>query len=166
MLPKRKISILKSCGWILSIAASVCFAYFLQPKYHGNANAMTVLTTIFSVLAGFLIAVMAISADDRALRGRTWRHDVAYLELIKRDLRKHRSLFYLYLTVLSLALIATIELPVDQSAQIFIERALLFLGCFALLVSFRLPVYLTKRHVENLNAIILARRAEEQNKNR
>lgn len=162
MLPKRKISVPRTLGWVACTLISLCFAYFYQPKFHGNSNAITALTTIFSVLAGFLIAVMAIAADERVLRGRTWRHDVGYLELVKRDLRKHRSLFYLYLSVLTLVLASAFNPPLEDSAQIFIERVLLFLSSMALLLSFRLPIYLTKRHIDSLDAIIKQRREDQR----
>ena len=73
------------------------FAWQFQEKYHNNSNALTVLVTVFSILAGFLIAVMAIVGNERALRGKNWRQDTFYLVQIRRDLKRHAALFYLYL---------------------------------------------------------------------
>lgn len=153
---KRKLLVFGAC----MLAAGV-FAWHFQPKYHDNSNALTVLVTMFSILAGFLVAVMAIVGNDRALRGRNWRQDTFYLMQIKRDLRKHAILFYLYLTILALAFLASLNLGWPALLQIGLECFLLFLACMAMLGSFSLPGQLTRRHITDLEAIIKARRDAE-----
>lgn len=151
---------------MIATSSAICVvagvaAWFLQPSYHGNANAITVAATIFSVLAGFLIAVIAITADERSLRGRNWRQDVAYLELIRGDVRRQRNLFVLYLLVLLLVFVGSMDLPWPAFAQVWLERALLFLAVCALLVSFRIPGYLMRRHLARLEELIRERQQHE-----
>ncbi|MFV3329898.1 hypothetical protein ACNFIA_03065 [Pseudomonas sp. NY15437] len=137
------------------------FAWQFQAKYHNNSNALTVLVTVFSILAGFLIAVMAIVGNERALRGRNWRQDTFYLIQIRRDLKRHAALFYLYLAILALAFLASLNLAWPDPVQIGVEGFLLFLACLAMLLSFALPGQLTRRHITDLEAIIKTRQEEE-----
>lgn len=157
----QKISWKKVTTLAASIVAAAIFAWMLQPSYHNNANAILVVTTVFSVLAGFLITVLAITADERSLRGSNWRQDVVYFELIKKDLRRHRNMFYLYLTVLLLAFIGSLDVCWTSGWQRSLERALLFLAGLAMLLSFRIPGYLMRRHMDALERRIKERRDQE-----
>lgn len=145
----------------VSVLIAVFFAWKFQPQYHGNSNALSVLVTVFSILAGFLVAVMAIVANDRALRGHNWRQDTFYLQQIKRDLRKHAALFYLYLFILALIFLASLDLEWPACVQVGVERFLLFLTCLAMLISFSLPGQLTRRHVSDLEKVIRDRQEKE-----
>lgn len=160
-LAQRPISPRKIAITVAICAMSALSAWFLQPSYHDNANAIMVAATVFSVLAGFLIAVIAITADERSLRGRNWRQDVVYLELIRRDVRRHRNLFVLYLLVLLLVFVGSMDLPWPVFAQVWLERVLLFLAICALLVSFQIPGYLMRRHVSRLEELIRERQQRE-----
>jgi peptidoglycan/LPS O-acetylase OafA/YrhL len=137
------------------------FSWQFQEQYHNNSNALTVLVTVFSILAGFLIAVMAIVGNERALRGRNWRQDTFYLVQIRRDLKRHAALFYLYLAILALAFLASLNLGWPNNFQIGVECFLLFLACVAMLFSFSLPGQLTKRHIKDLEMVIRTRQEEE-----
>lgn len=161
---EQKISITKVVALVLTALVSAGFAWAFQPSYHNNANAVLVITTAFSVLAGFLITVLAITADERSLRGASWRQDVVYFVLIKRDLRRHRNMFYLYLVVLALALVGSMDIHWPPLWQVVLERILLFLASLAMLWSFRLPNYLMRRHVDALNRHIKERRNQETGK--
>lgn len=160
-LTRRPLSLRKIATSVAICLVSGTAAWFLQPTYHGNANAITVAATVFSVLAGFLIAVIAITADERSLRGRNWRQDVGYLELIRGDVRRQRNMFVLYLLVLLLVFVGSMDLPWPVFAQVWLERVLLFLAVGALLVSFRIPGYLMRRHVARLEELIRERQKEE-----
>jgi len=157
----QKISWKKVTTLAASIVAAAIFAWKLQPSYHNNANAILVVTTVFSVLAGFLITVLAITADERSLRGSNWRQDVVYFELIKKDLRRHRNMFYLYLIVLLLAFLGSLDVCWTEGWQKSLERALLFLAALAMLLSFRIPGYLMRRHMDALERRIKERREKE-----
>lgn len=156
-----KLSWQKITYVVICIATSVFFAWQFQPKYHGNSNALSVLVTVFSILAGFLVAVMAIVGSERALKGNNWRQDTFYLTRVKQDLQKHSALFYLYLLVLALSFLAALDLGWANPIQAGLEGILLFLACLAMMLSFSLPGQLTKRHVSALETAIKARRERE-----
>ena len=162
--PSRKTSWQKVTYIVTCIVASVFFAWQFQPKYHDNSNALSVLVTVFSILAGFLVAVMAIVGSERALKGRNWRQDTFYLLHVKQDLQKHSALFYLYLLVLALSFLAALDLGWPKLVQTGVEGILLFLACLAMLLSFSLPGQLTRRHVSDLESAIKSRRDREAGK--
>ena len=162
--PQSKLSWRKVIYFVACIVISIFFAWQFQPKYHDNSNALSVLVTVFSILAGFLVAVMAIVGSERALKGRNWRQDTFYLTQVKRDLQKHSALFYLYLQVLALSFLATLKLGWPEIVQTGVEGVLLFLACLAMLLSFSLPGQLTRRHVSDLETAIKARREKEAGK--
>ncbi len=148
-----------------SIAVATLFAWLAQPGYHDNPNAMQIVATVFSVLAGFLVNVMVMSSDERALRGSNIRQDMVYLELLRRDLRRHRNMFVLCLVVLMCAFTASLTKTPQHSEppeywRLWAERAVIFFGTLALLWSFRLPGYLMRRHLG-----LLSRRLDERHGN-
>lgn len=157
----KKLSWRKIAYVFMCIAISIFFSWQFQPNYHDNSNALSVLVTVFSILAGFLVAVMAIVGSERALKGRNWRQDTFYLAQVKQDLQKHSALFYLYLLVLVLSFLATLKLGWPEVVQTGVECVLLFLACLAMLLSFSLPGQLTRRHVSDLETTIKARREKE-----
>ena len=146
----------------LSFVLAVLLAAVLQPKFHDNKDALAVLVNVFAILAGFMVAVMTIVADSRALRGRNWREDVGYLKQVRNELARHRMMFKTYLAVLLLAFIVQARPPVSDLLLNCGEYFLIFLSTFALLLSFRLPQALTDRHLKFLDQEIKRRRSDEQ----
>jgi hypothetical protein len=159
-LPISRMKVLKLA--LMLIAAGV-FTYFEWPKYHDNANAILVVVTVFSVLAGFMITIIAISGDGSAIRGKNSRESKVHLLLIKKDLHNHRNMFFLYLVILSLAFAASMnQSPLYPNWQKVCEAVVLFLSCFAMLWSFSLPGYVMRRHIEDLDRKIREQREDER----
>lgn len=145
----------------ICLASAIVLAPLLQPAYHGNADAMTALVTVFTVLAGFMLAVMALAADGRNLRRRDWRQDTYFLKEIRDRLARYRIMFHLYLLVPALAILTYIGPAWGDSVQRFAEGFVLFLAIFALLWSFRIPGEITSAHVRQLQAAIKEQRDNE-----
>jgi hypothetical protein len=131
------------------------------PWYQGNAGARSVLVTVFSILAGFLVAVMAIVADDRALSGRNWREDTFLLKSVRSQLVRHRLLFQLYLVILVLCFVDALHPNWPSSIELWSERMTLFFSIIGVATSFSLPGQLTRRHLERLKRAIKDRRERE-----
>ncbi|GEK71590.1 MULTISPECIES: hypothetical protein [Halomonas] len=146
---------------LASVALAGVASWFLQPWYHNSENAVIVLVTVFSILAGFLAAVMAIVANDRVLRGRNWRQDTYYLRLIRNELLRHKLTFYIYLMVLVLAFLTTLDSSWPSLAQQVTEHALLFFTTLGIVHSFQLPEVLSRKHVSAMEHQIRRRREKE-----
>lgn len=153
--------------WTFARYLAICFASalvlapLLQPAYHGKADAMTALVTVFTVLAGFMLAVMALTADGRNLRRMDWRQDTYFLKEIRDRLARYRMMFHLYLLIPALAIVTFIGPAWGEGVQRFAEGFVLFLSIFALLWSFRIPGEITSAHVRRLQAAIKQQREAE-----
>lgn len=155
----------QSCRKKIYVSISVLLAAFaaweLQPWYHASENAVSVLVTVFSILTGFLAAVMAIVANDRMLRGRNWRQDTFYLELIRGELALYKLIFYLYLVVLILSFLTSLEASWPCSVQLWLERILIFCASMGVLSSFHLPEIISRKHIQAMEHQIRNRRNKE-----
>lgn len=145
----------------ICLASAIVLAPLLQPAYRGKADAMAALVTVFTVLAGFMLAVMALAADGRNLRRRDWRQDTYFLSEIRDRLARYRMMFHLYLLVPALAILTFIGPAWGDDVQRFAEGVVLFFAIFALLWSFRIPGEITSAHVRQLQAAIKEQRDRE-----
>lgn len=141
--------------------SALALAPLLQPAYHDKPDAMTALVTIFTVLAGFMLAVIALAADGRNLRRKDWRQDTYFLKEVRDRLARYRLMFHLYLIVPALAVLTFIGPTWGNDTQKFAEGLVLFLAIFALLWSFRIPGEITSAHVRQLQAAIKEQREAE-----
>lgn len=156
-----KISKRKVAMEVASVVIAVLAGWLLQPWYHRSDDATSVLVTVFSILAGFLAAVMAIVANDRVLRGRNWRQDTYYLREIRRELLRHSVTFYVYLAVLVLAFLTSISATWPLWVQQWTEHGLLFFATLGIFHSFQLPKILSRKHVTAMEKEIRRRREKE-----
>lgn len=58
---------------VIAVVAGVLGGYWGQPWIHENERAINVIVTSFSILAGFLIAIMTIIGDPAISFWRSWR---------------------------------------------------------------------------------------------
>ncbi|WP_072504924.1 hypothetical protein [Phaeobacter porticola] len=127
------------------LVLSIVSGYFLQPLVSGNKDAINTIVTIFSILAGFLIAVITFIGDP-GLRG--WKE----LQLDKRSaqakLSRHRMLFHLYLLTLALALAMFLVPETYITTQLWLERFFVGSATFVFLASFSLPRSLSALQME------------------
>lgn len=155
-ISKRKVAM-----EVVSVVIALLAGWLLQPWYHRSEDATSVLVTVFSILAGFLAAVMAIVANDRVLRGRNWRQDTYYLREIRRELLRHSVTFYVYLAVLVLAFLTSISSTWPLWVQQWTEHGLLFFATLGIFHSFQLPKILSRKHVAAMEKEIRRRREKE-----
>ncbi|KTG26278.1 hypothetical protein AWR38_00485 [Idiomarina sp. WRN-38] len=146
---------------ILLILASIS-AYVLQPWYAESDRASIIIVSVFSMLSGFLLAVMAVVANDKSLRGRNWREKTYYLQSISDELLRHQMTFYVYLLTLVAVFAASVSGTWCSNAQKLAQYALLFLASIGIALSFRLPAELKKRHETMLKNHVENEREKER----
>lgn len=140
---KPPINWIRVLALVAAIAVSIAAGAYLQPLVSKNDDAINAVVTIFSILAGFLVAVITFIADPGTA---DWRR----LQLGKRDvqakLQVHKMLFYLYLFTLGFAF--TLFIVPDTKAyaglSLWLERIFVGLSVFVFLASFTLPSSLMK----------------------
>lgn len=142
----------------LASAFSGFVGWNFRPMIAGNADAINTIVTIFSILAGFLIAVMTFIAEPVLRRARRWEDLQSMKKTVKRQLLRQKILFFLYLTTLGLAL--TMYLIPDGCLVIMKWSEILFLSLatFVFLASFTLPSSLINVQIERYEAALQDKR--------
>ncbi|MEE4249776.1 MAG: hypothetical protein V2I38_04245 [Alcanivoracaceae bacterium] len=141
----------------------------LQPLLAENNRVVDILVTVFSILAGFLVAIIVIVGDTILFIPGSWRKAELEREAVLLRLRRHEFMFVLYLMTLAIILAASltppgaVEIPVVGSVNFLVlfEHCYLFLGILAFVLSFKLPSALIKLQKERIDAHIEYLRKEE-----
>lgn len=155
-ISRRKIGIAA-----VAVGLGAAASFLGQPLIHGNEQAINVIVTVFSILAGFLVAIIALVGDLALLPHGTWRLLELNRAQLARRLVRHKWLFFGYLLTLGsifLSLLLGAEYP---NLAVWLERAYLFLATFTFVLSMGLPWALTKLQEERIDALIRSRRREE-----
>ncbi|MBH1548776.1 hypothetical protein I5U02_02185 [Stenotrophomonas maltophilia] len=135
----------------LSLVLSGLVAWKFQPLIHGNTDALNTIVTVFSILAGFLVAVITIVGDGVLLGRASWRRDEHAISGVRKRLTRHKLMFQIYLVVL--ALVFAIQLHGKSTDWMpWCERLMLFLASFAFLASLTLPGQIFQERIKKLES--------------
>ncbi|WKD29549.1 hypothetical protein NDQ72_06290 [Halomonas sp. KG2] len=159
---QRPISYKKVVKLLTLLLLAGVSAYFLQPWYAESDRASIIIVSVFSMLSGFLLAVMAVVANDKSLRGRNWREKTYYLQSISDELFRHQITFYVYLLTLVAVFAASVSGTWCSDTQKGAQYALLFFATIGIVLSFRLPAELKKRHETMLKNHVENEREKER----
>lgn len=141
--------IVKIC---LFSAASAAGAFYAQPLIHGNKDAADVLVNVFSILAGFLVAVMTIMGEPVLYRKKTWRYNQSARRNYIKSLIRHKDLFHAYLITLALIFSSRLVDGNDHPIiQLWLERGFLFFAFIAFAFSITLPDKLISKQLERFD---------------
>lgn len=138
---------------VFSIASGVLVGLFGDRFFSGNDDATQVIVTVFSILAGFLIAVMSLLGDQSILPG-SWRISAASKKAIETKLIRHKWLFYLYLLTLAVIFVSTLIAEELPKWNCYLEKVYFGLATTAFLLSFRLPSSLMSVQMDRIDAVI------------
>lgn len=149
---------------LLCIPVSAMAAYYGQPLAGGNSDAIVVLTTVMTIFAGFLVAIIAVLGDPGTLPKGSWRGAELRRPMLVRSVLRHASLFYVYLLAIALLFIGVLVSKepcsvVPLLVKIWVERAYLFFGVFSFLLTLGLPKSLANIQIARTDAEIEKRRA-------
>lgn len=97
---KTEIDAQKVCTFFVIVVLSCVISYFTQPYIHGNEKAIDLIINVFSILAGFLVAIMTLFSDFTIDNETNWREISHQEKNIRVRATKNKSLFYCYLLVL------------------------------------------------------------------
>ena len=130
---------------LLCFALGAVGAFYAQPFMHGNADAVLIIVTVFTVFAGFLIAIITIIGDPIMIPEGSWRVAEGGRDRMERRLVWHIVLFVLYLITIGLLFVGAIldkAINEQEALKIWIERAYLFVGISSFFFTFALPAAL------------------------
>lgn len=145
------------------IIGIIC-GYFWAPFIKQNDNANQILVTLFTVLAGFLVAIITIIGDPTNIPGSSWRQAENIREKIENRLIRQAWLFAIYLIVVGLIFLSSLfEKAASHSAAAalvrYINATYLGLAVFAFLLSLALPKVLMDIQRGRVDAEIEKRRS-------
>jgi|SRR5690554_1852328 len=147
---------------LLFSAASAAGSYYAQPLVHNNKEAADVLVNVFSILAGFLVAVMTIMGEPVFYRKKTWRYNQSSRRNYIKSLIRHKDLFHAYLITLALIFSSRLvdgdEYPL---VQIWLERGFLFFAFIAFSFSITLPDKLISKQLERFDDQVEQKKHQE-----
>jgi hypothetical protein len=158
---KDKLSFRRIATLVCVLVISFFVAQYCQPLIHGNEAAINIIVTVFSILAGFLVAIIAVVGDPALLPPGNWRVAEQERKKLDRRLTRHKALFMSYLITLGLIFLSLLAAKSIPSLGYWLERIFLFLGSLAFLYSLKLPGALIETQRERINLIIDQRRNEE-----
>ncbi len=140
------------CKLAVAIVVSITVGYLFQPMIAHNTDAVNTVVTIFSILAGFLIAVITLIAEPTLKQAKNWQELQLMKKTVQRKLFRQKLLFFLYLLTLGIAL-GTFLVP-DNEAELqrWLETIFLGLATFVFLASFDLPGSLMRIQMERYEA--------------
>ncbi|MBU0562277.1 MAG: hypothetical protein KJ890_01805 [Gammaproteobacteria bacterium] len=133
---------------------SIVAGYTGQSLIKDNANAISIITDVFSILAGFLMTVLTLLIEPKPT-ARIWREAAATKRNFVHRLVRYKWLFMLYLIVLAMGfLITLLKDGASADIQLWAERIYLGLACLAFIISLTLPSQLMNLQVSRYNEMI------------
>jgi hypothetical protein len=155
---------MKRLLWLVfCCVAGAVGAYYAQPYTGHNSDAVLIIATVFSVFAGFLIAVITIIGDPVMIQEGSWRIAEVGHDTMRNRLFAHIVLFILYLFTIALLFVGVIlekALECPYTIKSVVEWCYLFLGITSFLLTLALPVSLWNMQKARYEAEIERRRAQ------
>lgn len=156
----RQISKARLAYLLVGLAIAVIWIFFVGALVKSNFEALRILVMAFSILAGFIIAAITMSGDPKLLYPGSWRIANAHSRNIRTALLRYKFLFYVYLSVIILAFLATLfgGNPVYAPCVVWLERVAVGVGLAALFWSFGLPTSIIRTQTDRLEEEVRRRR--------
>lgn len=157
---RKQIDFKRMILLFIAFCVSAYIGYQFQPMISNNPNAVNTVVTIFSILAGFLIAVITFIAEPTLRAAKNWEELEKMKETVQRQLVRQQLLFLLYLLTLGIALAMYLTPPASVDVLKCLQGFFLFLATFVFLVSLTLPSSLMRIQMERYEAALEETRPE------
>ncbi len=139
---------------ILAAIVSGVAARYGQPLMHENTDAITVIITVMSVFAGFLVAIITILGDPALLGDANWRSAELQRDQVAARLAAHIWLFVIYLVAIALLFVGVLlnkATGVPEEAKIWVQRLYLYFATFSFFLTLGLPAALWRFQLARLD---------------
>lgn len=139
-----KIDKIRTIFFFVGLLSGAMASYFKAALSLDTSQLTSVLVTLFSVMAGFLIATITFIIDEGHPEFHSRMSYKKYQKLFDRRLRRNTWMFYCYLCVLLAILLASLLRNVFPVITDGLERLYVGLGLAAMIWSFTLPSVLAQ----------------------
>lgn len=147
----HRISFRKVLIFFVTIFLSIFIGYHLQPMLESKPRLVGTFVTIFSILAGFLIAIMIFVVDPIVRKAKSWDELQGMEPVVSIRLNRCKFLFYLYLFSLCFAVAVDLVPNEYEVLHKWLQVAFLSLSIGVLIASFGLPKRLISIQMEMYN---------------
>ncbi len=144
---------------VSSVIGASVLTYYFGCELQNTSEIITVIGSVFSILAGVLIAIVSILGDPSMLMDQSWRHSYLASREIQRKLHRKVDIFVLYILILA-ALFVFAMLTKASPLYVYVQHATFFLTVLGFFASASLPFSLVKIQKDRLDAAIKARAKE------
>jgi len=149
-------------GGAIVLLTGIPFAYLSFDLMFQNANAINVITTLFSFLAGFSVAVATIVGDPSSVLHGGWRVAIADKERIGNRLIRLSILFFIYLfTLLFIFLAFLLEKSYPRFSE-YLTYAFSYTFYVGFLFSLTLPTKIMTSQMNRIENLIEKRKEDEK----
>ena len=150
---------------LMSFAVGVFVSYSYGEYIVDNEAAIGIFVTVYTVLAGFLVAVITVLGDPSLLPSGDWRAAELHRDELEARLIRHTWLFTLYLATIGLIFVGALlsKAPVDivsDGVKFWIARTHLALGVAAFVLTLAMPKMLMDIQRKRVDAEIERRRSD------
>lgn len=148
-------------GWYIIASAAVSFtvAILFPGALMSSMTALEGIISVFSILAGVLVAVMSIIGDPSMLLSGHWRIGYEHAKDIQKRIGNYANLIAIYVLILIGVLIAIIMKDSGVQGFKWFYAVLLGLTTWGLLLSLPLPYSLMAIQKERMDEEVKRRKA-------
>jgi hypothetical protein len=146
-------------GWyiIVSALSSAWICYLFPLALRQSMTALEAIISIFSILAGVLVAVISIIGDPSMLLTGNWRLGFEHAKDIQKRISNYATLIAIYVVSLIGVLVLIIILDSKTIGYDFLFTVVLWIVSFGLLLSIPLPYSLMAIQKERMTEEIKRR---------
>jgi hypothetical protein len=135
----------------VSISASAYLTYKFGSYFDNGTDAISIVATIFSILAGVLMALISILGDPSMIIDSTWRTASLKIEENQRELHRKNDIFVVYIALLCSLFLFEITPKTEYKLYSAVQHVSFFLAIFSFFASFSLPFSLMNIQRKRLN---------------
>ncbi|MEO9337275.1 hypothetical protein ABFT80_07555 [Mesorhizobium sp. SB112] len=154
---KRKISYGRILYAIFGIIISAFLGYYFSDRLENKADALSYIATVFSILAGVIIAIISILGEPTMILESSWRKDFIAARETQRKLHRHTDIFILYVILLAFLFVFSLSQQNDKYYK-YIQFVCFFLTCFSFWISLSLPSSLKEIQKKRMEDAISAKK--------
>jgi ABC-type multidrug transport system fused ATPase/permease subunit len=160
-----RVRLLTIRNWVfiaVSVLASIKAGMASGDLLAASDAALEGILSVFSILAGVLVAVISIIGDPSMLLTGNWRLGYVHAEQIQIRLARYAHVIFIYFLVLILVLVCMVIKDSKITGLDFTFQVLTGLTVFALLVSLPIPYGLMSIQRERMAEEVKRRKATPQ----
>lgn len=155
-----------STRWLyigVSALVSILAGYYFGASLRASTTALSGIISVFSILAGVLVAVISIIGDPSMLLTGNWRLGYVHAKEIQIRIARYAILILLYVVILIVVLVAILLKDNNADGYQWVFNLLGMLTSLGLLLSLPLPFNLMSIQKERMTEEIRRRQSTTGN---